>query len=212
MGTVRDDPDLPAGEGVDDVGGGLGRVHVHRDAAGAGIVVGGLSLFETPEIRDANHVSHVTASTTDEIDALFARVRAVYEGGEIQDLRPDQRRLVQLVYDRFARNGATLDGNDKARYAEIDQRLSELHTRFANNVLADEDKYVLCITEDQLGGFRLTLDGLRRRDELVFEACRRRGAPWVVTFGGGYARDVADTVAIHTGTVRAARDVASGAQ
>ncbi len=65
--------------------------------------------------------------------------------------------------------------------------------------------------EDQLGGFRLTLDGLRRRDEMVFESCRRHGAPWVVTFGGGYARDVADTVTIHTGTVRAARDVASGA-
>lgn len=63
--------------------------------------------------------------------------------------------------------------------------------------------------DDQLGGFRLTLEGLRRRDEAVFRACRARGIPWVVTLGGGYAFDVADTIAIHTATVRAARDVAA---
>jgi acetoin utilization deacetylase AcuC-like enzyme len=58
---------------------------------------------------------------------------------------------------------------------------------------------------DQLGGFRLTLDGLARRDRLVFEACRARGIPVAITFGGGYAEDVADTVSIHVETVRAAR-------
>lgn len=57
---------------------------------------------------------------------------------------------------------------------------------------------------DRLGGFRLTLEGLRRRDEAVFAACLERGIPWVVTFGGGYAEDVSDTIAIHAGTVRAA--------
>lgn len=63
--------------------------------------------------------------------------------------------------------------------------------------------------DDQLGGLKLTLDGLRRRDEGIFRACRARGIPWVVTLGGGYAFDVADTIAIHTATVRAARDVAA---
>ncbi len=57
---------------------------------------------------------------------------------------------------------------------------------------------------DQLGGFRVTLDGLRRRDELVFDACRERGIPYGVTLGGGYAIDVEDTVSIHVETVRAA--------
>jgi len=94
--------------------------------------------------------AHVNAIRQNE--ALFARVRAVYHGEGMAALRPDQRRLVQLVYDDFARNGATLEGAAKARYAEIEQRLAELHTRFANNVLADEEKYVTCITEDQLGG------------------------------------------------------------
>jgi peptidyl-dipeptidase Dcp len=84
--------------------------------------------------------------------ALFERVKAVHEGDEVATLRPDQQRLVQLVYDGFARNGATLDDEAKARYAEINQRLAEIHTTFANNVLADEEGYVLYLDEDQLGG------------------------------------------------------------
>ena len=85
-------------------------------------------------------------------DALFARIRAVYEGEELQRLRPDQQRLVWLIYDRFARNGATLEGAAKKRYAEIDRKLAELQAQFANNVLADEENYVLYLTADQLSG------------------------------------------------------------
>jgi acetoin utilization deacetylase AcuC-like enzyme len=63
---------------------------------------------------------------------------------------------------------------------------------------------------DQLGGFHLTLDGLRRRDEAVYRACLDRGVPIAATLGGGYAVDVADTIAIHVETVRAARRVLGG--
>jgi peptidyl-dipeptidase Dcp len=84
--------------------------------------------------------------------ALFARIKAVYEGDEMASLRPDEQRLVWLVHDRFARNGATLEGEAKERYAEINKRLAELHTEFANNVLADEEGYVQYITEEQLSG------------------------------------------------------------
>ncbi|VAV88050.1 Dipeptidyl carboxypeptidase Dcp, partial [hydrothermal vent metagenome] len=85
-------------------------------------------------------------------EALFARVKAVYEGDEMQTLRPDQQRVVQLTYDGFARNGATLNEADKARYAAINSKLSELHTAFGNNVLADEEGYVTYISKEQLGG------------------------------------------------------------
>jgi len=50
------------------------------------------------------------------------------------------------------RNGATLNTEDKARYAAINKRLSELHTTFSNNVLNDEESYVTYLTKDQLGG------------------------------------------------------------
>ncbi len=84
--------------------------------------------------------------------ALFERIRAVYEGAEMKSLRADQQRLVWLVYDSFARNGATLEGAAKERYAEINKRLAELQTRFGNNVLADEETYVHYLEADQLGG------------------------------------------------------------
>ena len=85
-------------------------------------------------------------------EALFERVRAVYEGEEMATLRPDQQRVVQLTYDGFARNGATLEGAAAERFAEIQQRLAELHTQFGNNVLHDEENYVTYLTADQLSG------------------------------------------------------------
>jgi len=84
--------------------------------------------------------------------ALFKRLRAVYEGGELAGLRADQQRLVWLIYDDFARNGAMLEGAARDRYAAINQRLAELQTRFANNVLADEEGYVVYLDEAQLSG------------------------------------------------------------
>jgi peptidyl-dipeptidase Dcp len=85
-------------------------------------------------------------------DKLFARVRAVYESPETARRPPAEQRLVRLVYDGFARNGATLAGAAKERYAAINQRLAELHTKFANNVLADEEGYTLFLDAGQLGG------------------------------------------------------------
>jgi acetoin utilization deacetylase AcuC-like enzyme len=61
--------------------------------------------------------------------------------------------------------------------------------------------------EDQLGGLSLTIGGLKKRDELVFRVARARGIPVMVTFAGGYARNVDDTVTIHCNTVIAARGV-----
>lgn len=62
--------------------------------------------------------------------------------------------------------------------------------------------------DDQLGGLALTLEGLQKRDRLVFEQARRRGIPVATTMAGGYARHVTDTVQIHVNTILAARDVA----
>ena len=58
--------------------------------------------------------------------------------------------------------------------------------------------------DDQLGGLRLTKDGLRRRDRLVIDAVRGAGVPLVIVLAGGYARRVEDTVAIHVATIEEA--------
>jgi acetoin utilization deacetylase AcuC-like enzyme len=58
---------------------------------------------------------------------------------------------------------------------------------------------------DRMGRLRLSHDGLRRRDELVLGACREARVPVAVTMGGGYGRDLDDTVEAHCNTVRTAR-------
>ena len=110
----------------------------------------------TPEFREIQQRMAPTlseySSTITQNEQLFERVAAIHAQREALGLRPDQQRVVELIYDGFARNGATLNGEAKARYAEINQRLAELHTQFANNVLADEEGYVLYLSEDQLSG------------------------------------------------------------
>jgi acetoin utilization deacetylase AcuC-like enzyme len=65
--------------------------------------------------------------------------------------------------------------------------------------------------EDQLGGLNLTIDGLKRRDELVFRVAKARGIPIMATFAGGYAMNIEDTVIIHANTAVAAKEVFSEA-
>jgi acetoin utilization deacetylase AcuC-like enzyme len=69
--------------------------------------------------------------------------------------------------------------------------------------LAGADPY----KEDQLGGLSLTIEGLKKRDELVFRVAEARNIPVMVTFAGGYAQNVEDTVTIHCNTIIAAREV-----
>lgn len=66
--------------------------------------------------------------------------------------------------------------------------------------VAGADPYL----EDQLGGLNLTIDGLKERDRVVMELALQEQIPVVVTLAGGYAADVADTVAIHANTVEEA--------
>jgi acetoin utilization deacetylase AcuC-like enzyme len=65
--------------------------------------------------------------------------------------------------------------------------------------------------EDQLGGLALTVEGLKRRDQLVFRVAKARNIPVMVTYAGGYARRVEDTVTIHCNTVIAATEVFASA-
>jgi acetoin utilization deacetylase AcuC-like enzyme len=57
---------------------------------------------------------------------------------------------------------------------------------------------------DRLGRLKLTVEGLRERDRIVFTACRDRQLPVVVAMSGGYAPDIEAIVTIHTNTIREA--------
>ncbi len=100
------------------------------------------------------------------------------------------------------------DGTGDDEYlAILEEHLQQAFRDFAPQILfyvAGADPY----REDQLGGLALTMDGLARRDALVFDYARRNETPVAVALAGGYARRVADTVSIHVGTILSARDAA----
>jgi acetoin utilization deacetylase AcuC-like enzyme len=90
--------------------------------------------------------------------------------------------------------------------AWLDNALSSGLRQFTPDLLcyiAGADPYI----EDQLGGLSLTVEALKKRDELVFRVARTRRIPVMVTLAGGYARNVGDTVTIHCNTVVAAKEV-----
>jgi len=95
------------------------------------------------------------------------------------------------------------DGADDAAFLrELERALPAVMAHRPQSVfyLAGADPY----EDDQLGGLRLTREGLRQRDRLVVDAVGREGVPLIVTLAGGYARRVEDTVAIHAATVEEA--------
>lgn len=133
---------------LEDTGRDLGRVFAYYGVLAANLSSPEFRAIQTemaPKIAEFN--SKITGNA-----ALFARVKAVKESRKTKKLRSDQQRLVSLVYDGFARNGATLEGAAKERYGAINKRLSELHTAFANNVLHDEENYVTYLKKSELGG------------------------------------------------------------
>jgi len=90
--------------------------------------------------------------------------------------------------------------------AWLDNALSSGLRQFEPDLLcylAGADPYC----KDQLGGLSLTIEGLKKRDELVFRIAHARNIPVMVTYAGGYAQKVEDTVTIHCNTVVAAKEV-----
>lgn len=98
------------------------------------------------------------------------------------------------------------DGIGDADYlAILDSHLRKAFDEFSPQILfyvAGADPYC----EDQLGGLDLSIQGLRKRDELVFDYAKRTGTPVVTTLAGGYACHLQDTIQIHANTILALRD------
>ena len=91
---------------------------------------------------------------------------------------------------------------DQEYLAHLERHVPRVMEEFRPDIvfyLAGADPY----EGDQLGSLRLTMKGLRRRDELVFKECAGRGVPVCVVVAGGYAFHAEDTIRIHCNTGRA---------
>lgn len=95
---------------------------------------------------------------------------------------------------------------DKKYLTELRSHIPRLYSEFEPEIifyLAGADPY----EKDQLGGLKISLDGLKERDRIVMEEALRREIPIIILLAGGYAYDVMDTVEIHLNTIRMAQKI-----
>jgi acetoin utilization deacetylase AcuC-like enzyme len=96
------------------------------------------------------------------------------------------------------------DGTADEEYLDaLEQHVTRVLARHGPDLvfyLAGADPY----KGDRWGRLKLTIEGLRQRDAIVFDACCACGVPVAVTMAGGYARDVDAIVTIHANTIRTA--------
>jgi peptidyl-dipeptidase Dcp len=117
-----------------------------------------LNAAETNEEiqKIAQEVSPLLSEFSNDItlnEALFIRVKAVYEQKDQLKLTVEQDTLLDKKYKSFSRNGANLPEGKKKRLREIDTELSKLKLKFGENVLAETNKYQKHLTdENQLDG------------------------------------------------------------
>ena len=86
-------------------------------------------------------------------EKLFARIKTVYEQQEKEALNPEQKKLLEDIYNGFVRSGANLEGEAKDKYRALSQELSLLTLQFSENALKETNDYQLVITDStQLSG------------------------------------------------------------
>ncbi|MCQ2126852.1 MAG: M3 family metallopeptidase [Bacteroidaceae bacterium] len=103
-------------------------------------------------------------------EALFARVKAVYDQRGSLSLEPDRMKLLTDTYKSFQRNGAELNAEDKKTLSELDEKLSLLTLQFQKNALASTNAFTMNITDStQLSG----LPGFIR--DMAAETAKEKG-------------------------------------
>ena len=112
-----------------------------------------LNSAETNETiqKTAQEVSPLLSEFSNDItlnEALFKRVKNVYDSRESLELAREEEVLLDKRYKGFSRNGANLAEDKKARLREIDTELSKLSLTFGENILAETNKFELHLTDE----------------------------------------------------------------
>ncbi len=85
-------------------------------------------------------------------EALWRRIKEVYENRALFNLDKEDEMLLQKTYDSFALAGANLQGEDREKFRKLSSELSALTTAFGQNVLKELNTYEVYLTKDDLAG------------------------------------------------------------
>lgn len=104
----------------------------------------------------ALEMSPILSDYSDDIylnEALFNKVKAVYDQKEAFHLNKEQATLLEKTYKNFVRSGANLSDSGKVRLREINKELGAMALKFGDNVLDGIKKYKLVVeTKEELAG------------------------------------------------------------
>lgn len=78
---------------------------------------------------------------------LFERVKQIYDNRSRLSLDTEQQTLLEKTWKAFVRGGANLSGQNRERFGEINQTLSQLSLKFKENVLAETNNFLLHLTD-----------------------------------------------------------------
>ncbi|UJP64818.1 M3 family metallopeptidase [Mongoliitalea daihaiensis] len=84
---------------------------------------------------------------------LFEKIEPIFKNRANLNLTPEQLTLLEKTYKGFVRNGALLKDTGKEHLRAIDQELAQLSLKFGENVLAETNKFVMLVEqEEELAG------------------------------------------------------------
>jgi peptidyl-dipeptidase Dcp len=110
-------------------------------------------------------------------EALFNRVKTVYEQTDESHLSKESFRLLDKTYKSFTRNGALLNAADKETLRSIDKELAGLKVKFSQNVLQETNAFFMQLTnEAEVEGLPDSI-----KDQAAAEATKRGLEGWVIT-------------------------------
>lgn len=99
------------------------------------------------------------------------------------------------------------DGIDDAAYLNLlEQNLKQLFTQVKPDFVFYLSGVDILAT-DKFGKLKISMEGCKQRDAMVFEHCKKQKTPVVVAMGGGYSPDVRDIVEAHCNTFRLANAI-----
>ncbi len=129
--------------------------------------------------------------------ALFRRIDQLYRQRDGLGLDAESARVLERYHLDFVRAGAQLSVAERARFAEIIERLAVLATEFAQNVLGDEQETVFALTEAEVDG----LPGDARAAAAELARARKLNAP----FAASTSRSSVEPI-LHYATDRGVRE------
>ncbi|MCL1095080.1 M3 family metallopeptidase [Shewanella kaireitica] len=104
----------------------------------------------------SKEVSPMLSAAGDDVllnDALFQKVKAVYDQRDSLNLNVAQAKLLQDTYKSFTRGGANLSDADKTKLRALNEQIGKLSLEFGDNLLAETNAFELVIdTKADLAG------------------------------------------------------------